>query len=102
MLNPAIQIDLDRLRSICRKYGVAELDVFGSATRDDFGPESDIDVLVEFTDRSKVTWDTYFDLKFELEELFGRHVDLVDGREAILNPIRRRVILQSLERLYAA
>lgn len=99
MIHPDLQFDGERLADICRRYGVRELCLFGSAVRDDFGPESDIDLLVELERRS---WDDFFDLKFALEDLFGRPVDLIDGRDGIHNPVRRRSILPSLERLYAA
>ncbi len=99
MIHPDLQFNRERLAEICRRYGVRESCLFGSAVREDFGPGSDVDLLVELERRS---WDDFFDLKFALEDLFGRPVDLIDGRGAIHNPMRRRSILPSLERLYAA
>ncbi len=59
-----------------RKYGVKRLGIFGSYARGDQEPGSDIDVLVEFVDGEK-SFDNYMDLKFFLEDLFGRGIDLV-------------------------
>lgn len=59
-----------------KKYGVRRIGLFGSYIRDEQGTDSDIDVLVEF-EKGKKTFDNYMDLKFFLEELFERKVDLV-------------------------
>ena len=64
---------------IAREYGVRRIGLFGSFARGDAGPGSDVDVLVEFADPF-VTFDRYMDLKFYLEDLFGRRVDLVIRR----------------------
>ena len=61
-----------------REFGVERLAVFGSVARDEAGPESDVDVLVEF--RGTATFDRYMGLKFFLEDLLGREVDLVTHR----------------------
>ncbi len=67
-----IEENMDRIK----KYGVKRIGVFGSFAGGKQGPESDIDILVEF-ERGKKTFDNYMDLKFFLEELFMRKVDLV-------------------------
>lgn len=102
MLHPSLQVDRAALADICRRYHIRELSVFGSATRDDFRPDSDVDVLVEHEPGMKPDWDRHWDMRFALEAAFQRPVDLVDGRESLVNPFRRRSILASLERLYAA
>lgn len=66
----------ERIGEIVRDYGVRRIGLFGSCARRNAGPESDVDVLVEFADPF-VTFDRYMDLKFYLEDLFGRRVDLV-------------------------
>ena len=71
-----------------RRYGVKSLAVFGSAARDTMSATSDIDVLVEFD--TPPGFDRYFDLKFFLEELTGRPVDLVTGG-GLRNELRARV-----------
>jgi len=95
-----ITVDQSRLNDICQRYGVRALYAFGSVLRSDFSDQSDVDLLVEFENRDFISWDRYFDLKFELEELLGREIDLVDGRGAIGNPIRRKNILRSMLRLH--
>ena len=63
-----------RLRQFCKRWKVTELAIFGSALREDFGPDSDVDIIVEL---EEPTFDHYMDLKFRLEEVLGRPVDLV-------------------------
>ena len=62
----------DELR---KRFGVKSLAIFGSVARDEAGPDSDVDILVEFEGRA--TFDRYMGLKFFLEDLLGRRVDLV-------------------------
>lgn len=63
---------------VCRLYGIRELALFGSAVRDDFAPESDVDVLVDFQPEAHPTLFTLARLQEELERVFsGRQVDLV-------------------------
>jgi uncharacterized protein len=89
---------VDRL---CRKWKVRELALFGSVLRDDFRPDSDVDVLVTFQDDAPWSlWDL-LDMRAELQELFGREIDLVEER-SLHNPFRRRSILRSKEVIYAA
>jgi len=96
-----IHIPENRLAELCRKWKVKELSLFGSILRDDFGPDSDIDVLVVFqVDASWSMWDL-MDMKAELEDFFGRSVDLVE-KEALRNPWRKRQILSTYEVVYAA
>ena len=78
------------INNLCKLLRVQELELFGSATRDDFAPDSDIDVLVTFEGREQL-FVRYFDLKEGLEQIFGRRVDVVMP-EAITNPILREHI----------
>jgi len=89
------------LAALCSKWKVRELAVFGSALRDDFGPESDVDVLVSFYPAA--TWSGWdlMEMKHELEVLFSRPVDLVE-KEALRNPWRKREILSTCRVVYAA
>ena len=75
------QNDLDR-------YGVKSLALFGSVVRDEAGADSDIDMLVEF--KGRATFDAYMDLKFYLEELLGKPVDLVT-QKALRPQLRPRI-----------
>ncbi len=96
-----VTIESESLNALCRRWRVTELALFGSVLRDDFTPESDIDVLVTFADGAP--WDCYdlVEIRDALSTLFGRPVDLVE-RKALVNPFRRREILKHLEVLYAA
>lgn len=97
-----LPFDRSALEAVCRGHRVRELCVFGSLVRADFGPASDVDVLVEFeTDAAPSVLDVSR-LAGALEGVFGRRVDIISGRESIENPYRRRLVLASLERLYAA
>ena len=96
-----INISIDRLASIARKYEVIEMDVFGSSIRADMQAKSDVDLLVSFAPEAKVSLFDIMDLETELEQLFGRAVDIVEP-QALSNPIRRKAILNSKEPLYAA
>ncbi len=79
--------------------GLLELSLFGSVLRDDFGPESDIDVLVSFTDDAPWSlWDLTA-MSDELSGLVGRRVDLVE-KEGLRNPFRRHTILATRQVIY--
>jgi excisionase family DNA binding protein len=87
---------LDQLRAATpemrQRFGVRKIGVFGSAARGEAGPESDVDVLVEFEDPA---FDRYMDLKFFLEELFGRPCDLVI-EESLKEELRGSVLKEVL------
>ena len=76
----AMKIDVprDKIADFCRKWKIAEMALFGSALRDDFGPHSDIDVLIEF--EPDMPWSLYewVDIIEELGTILGRNVDLVE------------------------
>lgn len=94
-----IELDTDALAALCRRYQVRELAFFGSVLRDDFGEESDIDVLVEFQPGARVGLFRFFDLQSELETLLGRKVDLVSKNG--LKSVIRDDVLNSAEVIYA-
>ena len=96
-----LNIERERIEMFCRKWRVAELALFGSVLREDFGPTSDIDVLVAFEAGVPWTLFDWVDMIDELKEVFGRKVDLV-SKAALRNPYRRRGILGSREVIYAA
>lgn len=100
-MQPGLDIPRDALDAWCRRWKVVELAIFGSALREDFGPQSDVDLLVSF--EKDASW-SLLDLvtkQEELEQIFGREIDLVE-REGLRNPIRRRAILATAQPLYAA
>ncbi len=95
-----IDIPVEALAELCRRYHVRELALFGSVLRDDFDDDSDIDVLVEYEQGARITLFDHFDLQRALVGLIGRSVDLVpkDGLRALL----RESILSASEVIYAA
>ena len=94
------QISVEELTSVCRRYQVRELALFGSTLRPDHSPESDVDLLVSFQPAARVTFSTLARMQRELEALLGRKVDLVpkDG----LKPVVRDHVLGTARVLYAA
>ena len=81
----------ENIRNICTALSVKRLELVGSATRDDFQPDkSDIDVLVDFKGNERL-FERYFDLKEQLEQCFGRRVDIIQSN-ALKNPYVRKSI----------
>ena len=93
----------DSIGALCRTYGVRRLHVFGSAAGADFDPErSDVDLFVDFGDQPvDGAFRRYMDLKFALESLLGRPVDLVEP-DAVTNPYFLRAVATSRREIYAA
>ena len=97
-----IAIDQDAIVAFCRRWAVNRLELFGSVLRDDFRPDSDIDVLVAFAPGGEMTFEGFIDMTDELSTLFNGHpVDLVEKR-FVRNPFRRHEILTTRQVLYAA
>lgn len=95
-------LDLDAIVRACKRYGVERLRIFGSALSDRFDPEgSDIDFLVDFIPGNSNLFHDYFDLKFELERITGRPVDLIDA-SAVRNPYFKASAFGNARELYAA
>jgi len=93
----AIDYDKEELREFCRRWKITEFSLFGSVVRDDFGPESDVDVMVRFAEDGDWSLFDIVHMENDLAEIFGRPVDLCE-REAIeesRNPYRRGSILSS-------
>jgi len=100
-LQPRIPIDETQIAEFCRKWKITEFALFGSVLRDDFGPDSDVDVLVTFAlDAPWSLWDLV-DIREEIMRVLGRDVDLVSKR-ALKNPYRRHAILTTRQVVYAA
>ncbi len=102
-MHPIITDRRAAIAELCRRYGVRRLEVFGSASRDDFDTAtSDIDLVVEFAAAPAGTaFDRYFDLKSALESLFERPVDLVQ-LHALQSPRLQRLIERAKVPVYAA
>ncbi|MCF6156150.1 MAG: DNA polymerase subunit beta [Candidatus Brocadia sp.] len=95
-----IAISQQKIANFCRKWKITELALFGSVLNRNFRPDSDIDVLVSFTEDAQ--WSLFDSVRMqeELKEIFGREVDLVE-KAALRNPFRRHSILRSKEVIYA-
>jgi predicted nucleotidyltransferase len=96
-----VDVDRQRIKAFCDKWRVRKLSVFGSALRDDFGPDSDVDVLVELRPGHGLSLYDWVDMIDELSAIFGRKVDLV-AKSGLKNPFRREAILRTAEVVYAA
>lgn len=107
ILDVPLKIELPRseLAALCHKYHVKELAVFGSALRDDFRVDSDVDFLVKFENDDAGPWMSRLTrLQEDLADLLNRPVDVVDWRgvEKSGNPYRRNAILSTWKLLYVA
>lgn len=89
-LLPALHVTAEQIAEFCRKHHIRWLAVFGSVLRDDFRPESDVDVLVEF-EPGHVPGFGFFRIQDELTELLGRQADL-GTKNALSRWIRARVL----------
>ena len=96
-----IEVPRERIEEFCRRWRVSELALFGSVLRDDFRPDSDVDVLVTFEPGARPSLDDWLDMEDELQAMFGRGVDLVE-KARVENPFIRRHILHHHQVLYAA
>ena len=96
-----VEVDQERIEAFCRRWKIREFALFGSVLRDDFRPDSDVDVLVEFEPNPRHTLFDRAEMVEELKEIFGRDVDLV-RKDRISNPFRRKHILAHYQVLYAA
>jgi uncharacterized protein len=95
-----ISVDQKRIEEFCRKHHIRKLSFFGSVLRDDFGPESDVDVLVEFEPGHRVGYITLAAMEIELSEIVGRKADLRTAAE--LSRYFRDEVVRNAELQYAA
>jgi len=97
-------IDQEALAVLCRRWQIVEVALFGSVLREDFGNQSDVDLLVTFGPDARWSLLDHERARQDFARLLGRSVDLVDraGVEASSNWIRREHILSHAERIYAA
>ncbi len=97
-----ITIPKNEIEAFCRENHIRSLAVFGSALREDFGPESDIDILVEFEHGQEPDLFKIMQQQEQLSAIFSRSVDLIERRSVEKSPnyIRKKHILESLETIY--
>ncbi len=89
------------ISDLCRKYGIVRFEIFGSALREDFVAESDVDCLIDFAEDGGNYFERYFDFKDELEKLFKRKIDLI-VEKAIRNPYFKQSVNETKQVIYAA
>lgn len=103
-MSPKIALPRNAIAEFCERWRITELALFGSVLRDDFRPDSDIDVLVNFAPDAGHSLFDLVHMQDELHGMFGREVDLVERAtiESSRNYLRRKAILESAEVVYAA
>lgn len=94
-----ISLDREKIAEFCRRHHIRRLSLFGSVLRDDFGPDSDVDVLVEF-ETGHVPGLAFFDMEAELSQILGRKVDL--STLQFLSRYFRDEVLNEAEEQYVA
>ena len=104
MVTERIDIDEERLTDFCMRWRINELALFGSALREDFGPESDLDILVTFESGSEWGLLDHVNMEQQLSNLLGCKVDMLTRRAVENSPnwILRREILNTAEVIYGA
>ena len=95
-----VEFDPAKIADFCRRHGVRRLSVFGSILRDDFGPDSDVDVLVEFDPATRASLFDLGGMLMELRDMLGRDVDLRTPED--LSKYFRENVVAEARALYAA
>ena len=103
-MSPSIPIDHEKIAEFCHRWKITEFALFGSVLREDFRPDSDVDVLVTFASDADWSLFDHVDIEEELSTILGRKVDVVSRRaiERSDNWIRRKAILNTAEPIYVA
>jgi predicted nucleotidyltransferase len=101
MGKPRLPFSKRKIAEFCKRWGIVEFCLFGSVLRDDFNPDSDIDVLVTFMPDAQVSLFDMVQMQLELKVIFSHDVDLVE-KASLKNPYRRNEILQTAKRVYAS
>lgn len=104
MITQNLDLPIAQIKELCDRWQITELALFGSVLRNDFKPTSDIDVLITFAPNARKGLLTLARIKHELEELFGREVDISTKKsiEQSRNTSRSHDILQSAQVIYVA
>ena len=100
MLSKHFAIPRKQIIKFCRRWQVIEFSLFGSALREDFAQDSDVDVLVRFAPEAKISLFDMAQMQIELEQLFQRSVDLLE-KDALRNPYRKREIMNTAQVIYS-
>jgi uncharacterized protein len=99
----AIDLPMKKIADFCDHWQVVEFSLFGSILRDDFRPDSDVDVMVEFAPDAHPTFTTLDQMEDHLQQIFDRDIDLItrQGIETTRNYLRRQEVLSSAQIIYA-
>lgn len=100
MTQPHVFISRQAVAALCRQHHIRRLELFGSVLRDDFRPDSDVDMLVEFEPEAQIGLFAFQQIQAELSALLQRPVDLVP--RSGLKPLIRESVLASAQEIYAA
>jgi predicted nucleotidyltransferase len=98
MIRPHLDLPRDKITAFCKKYLIRKLSLFGSVLRDDFRPDSDVDVLVEFEPQARISYFDLAEMQIELEQIVGRAVDI--GTPDMLSKYIRKQVLESMHVIY--
>ena len=98
MKSRKFRIPRKRIAAFCQRWSITEFSLFGSALRDDFRPDSDVDVLVSIDPKARIGLFEIAEMVIELEDMFKRPVDFVE-KEGLRNPYRRSEILRVRKRI---
>jgi len=99
-MNVKITLEREKIAEFCQRWKITEFALFGSVLRDDFRPDSDVDVLVTFDPDAEWSLFDLVQIQDELGEVLGRKVDLVE-KKGLRNPFRRHSILKTRRVVYA-
>lgn len=99
----AIELPMEKIAEFCDRWQIIEFALFGSVLRDDFRPDSDIDVMVQFHPKAHPTFGSLDQMEAELKTIFRREIDLItrQGIETSRNYLRRHEIFSSAQVIYA-
>ena len=100
-MNAKLSLPKEKIEEFCLRWKIDEFSLFGSALREDFDLDSDIDILVSLSEDADLDLYDWIAMIEELEEIFGREVDLVE-KSTLKNPFRRHAILTNREIVYAS
>jgi len=100
-MNAKLSLPKEKIEEFCLRWKIVEFSIFGSALRDDFDLDSDVDILVSLSEDADLDLYDWIAMIEELEEIFGREVDLVE-KSTLRNPFRRNAIMTNREIIYAS
>jgi predicted nucleotidyltransferase len=100
-MNDKLSFPKEKIEEFCLRWKIDEFSLFGSVLRDDFDLDSDVDILISLSEDADLDLYDWIEMIEELEEIFGRDVDLVE-KSTLRNPFRRNAILTKREIIYAS